>query len=334
MLASLTLAFCRRPALAGGVFAVGFAIKPHPIILVPLLALILWRHDRWRALARASLACATTLGLILGPWLVHGDARRIGSVYVTLFTKQRERLSELAWNVWWLPDQLGDPRPHSAAFGLVDLVSYQRLAFGLSAFAVLIAVSYALRHRDLISVFIAASYQAFAFYELPIGAHERYLYPLLVFMLPVALLRPSWLALYVPLSITFFLNLVIVAPPMARYMDRYVYAIWASSSPEYRRCSSSHSLPRCVGRPPGREKDRASAPSPWPGNADLEGPAPFRARVRSGGRHDANLVSGQPTSTDPLLSFELRRHTHLWLLWRVRRRALSRVPFRGDRSSA
>ena len=105
-----------------------------------------------------------------------------------------------------------------------DALTYERLALGLSVAATLLALAYALRHRDLPATLIAASYQAFAFYQLPIGSHERYLYPLLVLLLPVVMIRPRWLALYVPVSITLFLNLIVVAPPIQRYMDDYVYS--------------------------------------------------------------------------------------------------------------
>jgi Gpi18-like mannosyltransferase len=223
MLVSLVLAFYGRPAWAGFVFGLGFSIKPHPIILVPLLGLILWRKGRLQAIERFFVVASSTVLLILVPWLIHGDGNRIRDVYVTLFTKQRERLSELAWNIWWIPDQLGDPRPGSTAFGWFDVLTYQRLAFALSACATILAITYALRHSDIVSMLVAAAYQAFAFYELPVGSHERYLYPLFVLLLPVLFVRPRWLLLYVPISVTFFMNLVVVAPPMQRYMDHYVY---------------------------------------------------------------------------------------------------------------
>lgn len=224
MLGSLVLAFRGQPRWAGFVFAMGFGVKPHPIIIAPLLALVLWRYGRLKAMVQAGLTAVLTTALILAPWLIHGDGRRIGEVYKTLFTKERARLSELAWNIWWIPDQLGDPRPGSAAFGLSDAITYERLALALSAGATLLAIAFAVRNSDFISTLIAAAFQAFAFYELPVGSHERYLYPLLILLLPVIVVRPRWLLLYVPISVTFFLNLVVVAPPMERYMDRYVYS--------------------------------------------------------------------------------------------------------------
>lgn len=223
MLGSLVLAYRQRPGWAGFVFALGFAIKPHPVIIGPLLALALFRNRGARSLLRGAAAGAATIGAILMPWILHGDAERIRDVYTTLFTKERERLSELAWNIWWIPDQLGDPRPDSAAFGWLEAISYERLAFTLSACATLLALAYACRHRDIVPTLIAGSYQVFAFYELPIGSHERYLYPMLVLLLPVVMVRRAWAWMYAAVSTTLFLNLVIVAPPIKRYADDYVY---------------------------------------------------------------------------------------------------------------
>lgn len=223
MLGSLALAFRGRPIWSGVVFALGFAIKPHPIIILPLLAITLLRNGGPKALAQGASAAIAMLLAILAPWLLHGDGYRIARVYETLFTKERDRLSELAWNVWWIPDQAGDPRPRSAVIAALDPLTYERLALGLSVCATLLAVAFVLRHKDFASTLIAASYQAFAFFELPIGSHERYLYPFLVFLLPVVMVRPKWWLLYAPVSTGFFLNLVIVAPPMKRFMDDYVY---------------------------------------------------------------------------------------------------------------
>jgi hypothetical protein len=223
MFGALVLAYRERAALSGVAFGLGFAVKPHPIIILPMLVLTLLRRGGVRAVVWAVAGMIGVLAVVLGPWLLHGDGRRIWLVYHTLFTKERERLSELAWNMWWIPDQRGDPRPSDVVFQWMDFLTYERLALGLSIGATALACGYLLRNAGLAATLVAAAYEAFAFYQLPIGSHERYLYPLLVLLLPVALVRRGWLLLYVPVSVTFFLNLILVAPPVPRYMDRYVY---------------------------------------------------------------------------------------------------------------
>jgi hypothetical protein len=96
----------------------------------------------------------------------------------------------------------------------------------LSVCAALLALAYAAARPGLRFALIAAAYQAFAFYALPIASHERYLYPFLALLLPVAVIDRRWLCLYVPVSATFFLNLVVVAPPIESLMDRWVYSIF------------------------------------------------------------------------------------------------------------
>jgi hypothetical protein len=223
MLGAILLAYAARPALSGAAYALGLAVKPHPVIIGPLLLLGLLRHGGVRAAAMAGAAGLVVAAIVLGPWVLHGDGGRIIDVYQTLFTKDHNRLSELAWNAWWPSDQAGDPRPGSTVFGTMPFLSYRELGLALSVGAAGLAVAYSLARPGLQFALVAAAYQAFAFYMLPIASHERYLYPLLALLLPVVMVDRRWLWLYAPLSVTFFLNLFIVAPPVKSWGDRWVY---------------------------------------------------------------------------------------------------------------
>jgi Gpi18-like mannosyltransferase len=223
MLGAILLASRRRPALAGASLAFGFAVKPHPVIVAPMLTLALLRRGGIRAVVLAGAAAALVMAAVLLPWVLHGDLARILDVYGLLFTKNHDRLSELAWNVWWIFDFAGDPRPGTAIFSSFPLLTYRVAGLALSGLAAALALAYAWSRPGLYGALVAAAYQAFAFHALPIAAHERYLYPFLALLLPVALLERRWLWLYIPVSATFFLNLVVVAPPVAELMDRWVY---------------------------------------------------------------------------------------------------------------
>ncbi len=224
MLGSILLAWKGRPALAGAGYGLGLAVKPHPIIIGPLLLLTLFRNGRWRATMLAAGGVALVAALVLGPWMLHGETGRIIDVYKTLFSKDYHRLSELAWNMGWILDYRGDPRAGAAIFSALPFLTFRLLGLALSAVAAAVALAYAGRRPGLQCVLIAAAYQAFAFYALPVGSHERYLYPFLGLLLPVAMCDRRWLWLYVPLSVTFFLNLAVVAPPVPEWMDRWVYS--------------------------------------------------------------------------------------------------------------
>lgn len=221
MLGALVLASLNRPFAAGSVWALGLAVKPHPIILGPVLLVLLWRAGGSRALVRASGGLLLVLALVLGPWVLTGELLQIVHVYDQLFTKERERLSELAWNGWWIFDQRGNPRP---ADQIGDLpITFKQASLSLSLMAAGISTAFVVFRPGLRNALVAAAYIAMAFYMLPIGSHERYLFPFLGLLLPVAILEARWRWLYGAVSVTFFLNLFVVAPPLKRWMDRWVY---------------------------------------------------------------------------------------------------------------
>ena len=180
-----------------------------------------WVHGILRA-GGGGLAVAV---VVLGPWILHGEAGQIIGVYKFLFTEHRERLSELAGNLWWVFDYRGDPRPETEIVGGIP-IAFQRAGLLLGMLAAALATAYAWRRPGLRSALIAAAYIALAFYELPVGSHERYLYPLLGLLLPVIVVVRDWRwrSVYIALSTTFFLNLVVVAPPVQQWRDRWVYA--------------------------------------------------------------------------------------------------------------
>lgn len=222
MLGAIVLAFRGKPFSAGAVWAIGLAIKPHPVILGPVLLLLLWRSGGLHSAMRAGAGIAVVATMVLGPWILHGELLRIIDVYEVLFTRERDRLSELAWNLWWVFDYRGDPRPEARIIGTVPL-TFKQAGLIVSMLSGALALAYTWFRPGLRGALVAAAYLAFAFYAWPIGAHERYLYPFLGLLLPVVLVERRWSPLYAALSITFFLNLFVVAPPLARWMDQWVY---------------------------------------------------------------------------------------------------------------
>lgn len=226
MLGAIVLVSVARPASAGIVYGLGLMVKPHPVIVGPLFAMLLLRRGGFRAAILAAGAVFFVFALVLGPWILHGELGRIIDIYRLLFSKDHRRLSELAWNIWWIFDYAGDPRPGDTVWSFLPFVTYRLLGLAMSVGAALLALVYAHTHSGLRGALIAGAYQAFAFYALPIASHERYLYPFLAILLPVALLDRRWLWLYVPVSATFFLNLIVVAPPIQELMDRWVYSLF------------------------------------------------------------------------------------------------------------
>jgi len=205
-------------------WAVGFAIKPQPVFILPLLLAFIWWRLRWKGIARGLLGLSAGLALMLGYWLAYGQWNEIRNVYQMLF-KPEPTLSLQAWNIWWFKVLHGDPGPGSSALAIGGLhLSYSLASILLFAVATLISLIYLRRHLDLTGLLEASAFMAFAFFMLPVSSHERYGYPLLGLLAPVLLVKPRWLLLYVPISATFFTNLYVVAPINEALSGRLVYS--------------------------------------------------------------------------------------------------------------
>src|SRR5438105_4447259 len=162
MLASIVLAWRGRPVLGWSLWSIGFLVKPHPIIIVPVLIIVTVRNGGWRALGRSFCAAVAVATIVLGPWIIHGDGVRIAEIYKSLFWADYERLSSSAWNLWWFWDVwAGHPWPEDAFIGPLPLLTYRTAGSVLSLIAGSLATAYTLRRTDLRRALIAASYLAF-----------------------------------------------------------------------------------------------------------------------------------------------------------------------------
>ena len=218
MLLSLFFVARGRTVLGFGIWAAGFLIKPHPIIILPLLLYLAWRLGR-APLRRGLLTVAAVWLVGLGPWLLHGDALNILRVYRSLFEADYSRLSASAWNLWWFFDVSLHPQPDQ---GILPFVTYRTVGLVLTVSAGFLALFYLHARPNLRGALVAAAYLSFAFYILPISTHERYLYPFLAFMLPVAVAEARWRPLYGTASVAFFFNLAVVAPPIQDFSGRWI----------------------------------------------------------------------------------------------------------------
>ncbi|HTE86196.1 MAG TPA: YfhO family protein, partial [Dehalococcoidia bacterium] len=225
MLGAIVLIALGRPGWGWGLWALGFMIKPQPIVIAPLLAVLTFRTYGWRGLLRGAAAGLLVAAAVLGPWILHGDLDRIVGIYRFVFGGGfgAERLSGSAWNLWWFWDLRLHALPTDTVFfNAPGFPTYHQVGLALSACAGALALVYLWRRPSLTGALIASAYVAFAFYMLPTSTHERYLFPFLAFLLPVAVMERRWLWIYLPASLAFFLNLVVFAPPIHNYSGRWL----------------------------------------------------------------------------------------------------------------
>ncbi len=212
MLLPLFLVARKQHAAAGFVWGVGFVMKPQPIVIAPLLAVLAFDRGDWRGLARLTAGGLAAGLLVTAPWIAHGDLRRIGGIYKALAYEDLGRLSGNSWNLWWFRDVAADARPGDRLISGLPL-TYRTAGTALTGAAGLLALAYAWSRPGLTRALVAGAYVVFAFYMLSTSSHDRYLYPLFALLLPVLATDRRWLWMYAPLSVTFTLTLVISAPP-------------------------------------------------------------------------------------------------------------------------
>lgn len=218
-----------QPVGAAAALAFGLLSKPQPVIFVPVVAVLVWRTTGASGIARALVAGVVVSIVPLLPWLMTGDAARIVQVYRKLFSNNNNvtALTQNAWNLWWfIPfEKVPQAKDVMATVGGLE-VTYQRFSLALSGLAALLAGAYTWRRPTAVGGLLAAGYIAAAFYVLPTSTHERYMYPLVAVLAPVLLsdARVRWV--YVLFSATLFVNMFLVAPPIASWQGRWDDALF------------------------------------------------------------------------------------------------------------
>jgi Gpi18-like mannosyltransferase len=197
LMAALIFAGRGRWATAGVLAGIAVMVKPQfgiALLIVMAAAVVLWiRFADWRAPLRAAVASGATI-LALGLPFRSGPAELIDLVRSA--TETYPYTSLYAFNIWSI---VGDFwKPDDAFFVAGGIL----LLLGLAGSCVILW-----RSRDVPTLLAAGALAAMAFYFLPTRAHERYLFPALALLLPLAAVRARSLLPYVLLAVSFAVSL-------------------------------------------------------------------------------------------------------------------------------
>lgn len=198
MLATLWAASRGRLGLAAGLGVVAALVKPQfglVLVTAVVLATLEWRRTRsLRPLAWTLVGLVAGYVVVAGPLLLSPleHVRNIADV-----TGIRTEASVHAPNMWAL--FFGYQRPDSGWGGV---------GMGLLAGGLLAAQLPLLRGRDLRTLLAVGTFVIFAFYFLPTRVHERYLFPAMAVIAPLAAVSRPVLAGYLALAAAFTLSIL------------------------------------------------------------------------------------------------------------------------------
>jgi len=89
----------RRPATATALVVAAGLVKPQGALLLPVLAVVLWKEGDRRSLARSALAAFTVAAAILAPWWLTGHL--LSALDGALRPLRQQTLAPLGFNAWW-----------------------------------------------------------------------------------------------------------------------------------------------------------------------------------------------------------------------------------------
>jgi len=212
LLAALWLVGKQKPTVAGMMLATAFALKPQSAYFIIFFVALLFRFHPWRLWFRVGLSSLATFVVIILPFAIHHPPTWIFELYAKM-AGTYNLLSFNAYNLWALlgfnelsgeAEWLGLPLERWALF--LSLGTFVLIVFlGLRA----MAVSGDDPSR-MLSLFRSFTLLSFCFFMLAPRMHERYLYPAVVFMLPLFLsgMRYQWC--YLVMTAAQYLNLAYV----------------------------------------------------------------------------------------------------------------------------
>lgn len=233
---SIVLGLVGQPEAAALLFVVAFNLKPHPIVMVPVLVLVLiptLARQPFRIVTTLLVAAGVQLVLLL-PFLENGEWRNWIAKYFGN-TELYPFASVNGHNLWYLvlaqdPLLVSD----NTLFLNFTFKQWGFLMFALFGFVVLLplalrAVTRALQrtvltNRDGALVFLTAALVSLGFFFFNTEIHERYAYPAILFLGAYALLMGSY-SLYILVSVAHVLNINVVMGLMGMripYLERLV----------------------------------------------------------------------------------------------------------------
>jgi Gpi18-like mannosyltransferase len=203
----------KRFALFGALLACAALSKAQTVVFLPLAA-VLALTAGWRNVVRATLAGSAVVACVLAPFVWGGVLESVKNAY-TGSVGFYPALSSNAYNLWWAlyGDRAMTIEDTAATWLHATSRSLGWAMWGLCVAYAIAVVVWRFRSRrvhDGTLIFFAASICAYSFFVLNTEMHERYLFPLVAFGLPVAAAWPRFRGPYAVSTLLYFANMLAV----------------------------------------------------------------------------------------------------------------------------
>jgi len=211
---------------AGLLCSLAVLTKPQALVLVPYVLISAALLGGRRAVWKGVLAASATLLSILSPFLITGRIHGVFNSYLNHIGAYPE-LTINAYNGWWFICELAAETCKTAIPGSIILNAasiFSVIIFILLYIILLIIINYKLKYASTLSLaslrlkarleilLVGSAIIYSSLFTVSVQMHERYLYPAIALLAPIALWRFRTLIIYLLFSFCSFLNMAIILP--------------------------------------------------------------------------------------------------------------------------
>ncbi len=194
-----------KPITSSILFTLSVLTKPQSLVLFPFFVILTIKKYSYKILVK--LMCISTIIFLLlsKPFYMSSSVSEIFKLYISSYTEY-PFTSLNAFNFWAL---FGMFRPDSVSF-LFPFLTYRIIGYLLFALLFIYVVYILLERNDDRMIYLCSSLLFFGFFMLFTRIHERYLFPMFVFLIISTIFDKRLYTVYILSSITFFANLYLV----------------------------------------------------------------------------------------------------------------------------
>lgn len=180
-LVAIFLILHKKPALATIIFTIGFLMKLQNIIYIPLYFLFLLRVFDLRTLVKSVAAMAGTFALVNLPFILAHDIQR--ALFLMIVNNDYFPWMSLnAHNLWWIVAR-AKGMTTSDKITVLGIANAKTVGLILFSSWYLLSTILLWIKPNAKTLFLSLSVGIFSFFLFTAESHERYSYPILVFLL-------------------------------------------------------------------------------------------------------------------------------------------------------